>query len=103
MSRDPKIFKQTLKTENDKPISFRMAALLICKTLKLQSIVISRKDKRLIKNSTQFKEIMAKYEQESLKMAPKIDGRILCTTDNETEQRRDKIFALLKNIDFAHF
>jgi hypothetical protein len=98
MSRDLGIFKTKLNRENNKPVSFRMAALLVSKALKLQSDVISRKEKRHIKNSSKFQEIISEYEQKSLKMKPEVDGRTVCMANNENDFRHELIMNLIKHL-----
>ena len=79
-SYNPEIFKEeiTKKTKDKTRISFKTAANIIYKTIKLQRLIISRNDKKIIKKSTQFKQLVSEYEKKSMELAPEIDGRIIC-------------------------
>lgn len=80
LSNDPSIVKKviTKKPDENKHISFRTAAHVILKTVKLQRLVISRNDKKVIKKTPQFKKLISEYETKSMQLAPIIDGRIIC-------------------------
>ncbi len=78
-STNPIVVKESLiQKKNDKHISFKTAANIIYKTIKLQRLIISRRDKKIIKKSEQYQKLLSEYENKSMQLAPEIDGRIIC-------------------------
>lgn len=74
--KDPLVLKPVVCSSNKK-LTFKMAALLIMKTLKLQKIVVSRQVKKDVKKTEQYKSIIQEYEARSMELAPKIERRIV--------------------------
>lgn len=77
LSKDPEVLppKTLLPANENKPkLSFRMAALIVMKTLRRRDVILY-KDKQQIKQSDKYKQKIREYEEKILKMAPQIEGR----------------------------
>lgn len=76
---NPLVLKSELfKRNNDKKLTFKLVAQLVLKTLRLQRQVMSKKERKTIKQSHEFQEKISIYQNEITKLAPKVEGRIIC-------------------------
>ena len=58
----------------DNKLTFKVVALIIVNTLKSRNVLL-KSDKKMIKGHQKFKEQMAEYEKNRLKLAPEVEGR----------------------------
>ena len=66
-------------------LTFKTTAILITKILKSRHKHLFQKDVRTIKNSSKFKETILKLEMASLKLEPKVEGRIIRIDDEKVK------------------
>jgi hypothetical protein len=90
LSDDPSILPVR---ENDSPVNssanlqtmnFPSAALIITKLLSQKhKAALSRKDRIKIKQSDKYKKKIKEYEEESMKLEPRVEGRIVLIRDQQ--------------------
>lgn len=76
IAEDPFVNKN-ITYGSGKRLTFKMAASIIMQTNKLHKKVISRKVKGEIKKTDKYKTIIHQYEEVSMQLAPKVEGRII--------------------------
>ncbi|CAF0939692.1 unnamed protein product [Brachionus calyciflorus] len=84
ISQDPSVQLEDSQSPSDTPrINFYNAALIVTKVLSHRQKILSRKQRSQIKQTEKYKKKMAEYEERSMKLAPKVEGRIICIKDQE--------------------
>jgi hypothetical protein len=80
LSHDPSVFSQALISgllSEHKHLTFKLAAKIICKTIKLQRNPIQHRDIKIIKCSRQYKELICEHERKAMELVPVVNGRII--------------------------
>jgi len=72
--------------------------------LSFRQQVLSKPERRLIRQSELYKKQMEEYESQSIKLAPRVEGRITCIRDEahyqELLKEREQVMKLAQNPTF---
>jgi hypothetical protein len=98
LSTNPEIMDQINGSKPSTPslpkLSFGNASMIVTRMLSLKERALSKQERRIIRQSEQFKKQIEEYESESIKLAPRVEGRITCIRDEahyqELLQQREK-------------
>lgn len=71
---------------NWQKLNFHNAAFLITRLVSHKQKALTRKERIKIKQSDKYKKKMKEYEEESMRLAPKVEGRIVCIKSPEHHQ-----------------
>lgn len=74
---------ETVVEEPIQKLNFSGAAMIVTKVLSHKQKVLSRLERIRIKESEKFQEKISEYENESMNLAPKLEGRIICIRDQQ--------------------
>lgn len=86
LSEDPSILpieEETPPSETANKMNFFNTALLVTKMLSHKQKVLSRKQRMIIKQSNKYKLKIEEYEEKAMRLAPEVEGRIICIQSQE--------------------
>ena len=87
LSDDPTILpereSQSSSAANLQKLNLFSAAFLITKVLSQKKKLLTRMERMKIKQCDKYKSKMKEYEEESMKLAPKVENRIVCVRSRE--------------------
>jgi 5'-nucleotidase len=82
-------------------LNFHNAAFIVTRMLSFKDRVLSKQERRIIRQSELFKKQIEEYESESIKLAPRVEGRITCIRDEahyqELLKEREQVMKLAQN------
>lgn len=97
LSQDPNIMHDRREEEDDPiptpKLNFHNAAMLISRMLSHKNKILSKIERRRIKQSDDYKKKLKEYEERAMELAPQIENRIVCIRDQEVNR-------ILKSINF---
>lgn len=77
--------REKKKDKENRKWKFRMIALLVCKAIRHQKMIIFKSDRYSIKNSDIYKEKVDKYLHKYLELAPRCEGRSILIQKSPNE------------------
>ena len=108
LSTCPEVIDQDNENQLESPstsnLSFENASFIVTRVLSFRQRVLSKQERRLIRQSELYKKQMEEYESESIKLAPRVEGRITCIRDEahfqELLKEREEVMKLAQNPTF---
>jgi hypothetical protein len=108
LSTYPEVIDQENENQLESPstpnLSFENASFIVTRVLSFRRRVLSKPKRRLIRQSQLYKKQMEEYESESIKLAPRVEGRITCIRDEahfqELLKEREEVMKLAQNPTF---
>ena len=70
LSKNPNVFKSGSK------LTFKSAAVLVSKMIVLNKMILTRKNRMVIKESEEYKSKMLEFKKKSMQIVPLVEGRI---------------------------
>ncbi len=70
---------------NTEKLSFSSTVSLINNLKLFKKKTLSKKQRKTIKQSEKFKQIIGEYENDAIKLEPKVDNRIICILNQEVK------------------
>lgn len=89
LSEDPNIISEEENASPSPPnskiqkLNFQDAAFIISRVLSHKNKALTKMQRIKIKQSERYQLKMKEYEDEAIKLSPKLENRIICIRDNE--------------------